>query len=260
MPAPPPFSPPSTCNCMQARRRSCRFREQVNATASRHFRAPAIVGAGFKPAPTPSPRWVCAEIFGVAGGLLPLRVAAPLEMAARHVGPIAHAKEERAGGAVAVFMQLARWMYHERARHHVDRLARGAHLSAALEAEINFGGVRMAVIGTDLARLPARHGDVTLSNLPEDLLHVVLGIPLLLFSQIEHLHALTSATWASATAQNHRVVLPVEANLDIRAGANAWGSHDRRSLIPSQAPLAFVDSPAPDSIHARPIATAPPPR
>src|SRR5580704_3311009 len=193
MPAPPPFSPPSTCNCMQARRRSCRFREQVNATASRHFRAPAIVGAGFKPAPTPSPRWVRAEIFGVAGGLLPLRVAAPLEMAARHVGPIAHAKEERAGGAVAVFMQLARWMHHERARRHVDRLARRAHLSAALEAEINLGGLRMAVIGTDLARLPARHGDVTLSDLAEDLLHVMLGVPLLLFFQIEGLHAFTSA-------------------------------------------------------------------
>jgi hypothetical protein len=30
----------------------------------------------------------------------------------------------------------------------------------------------------------------------------LLGIPLLLFSQIEDLHAFTSATWASATAQN----------------------------------------------------------
>jgi hypothetical protein len=53
--------------------------------------------------------------------------------------------------------------------------------------------MRMAVIGTDLARLPARHGDVTLSDLAENLLHVMLGIPLLLFFQIEDVHALTSA-------------------------------------------------------------------
>src|SRR6202022_873823 len=221
MPAPPPFPPRATCSCMRARCRSCRFRE-VHRGSMQSNRADTVIPAeraGLRPGEREpeSSNQSGSRIHAGRGllgpyadrpplrrgdacvALLGLRIASPLEMASRHVGPIAHAKEERAGGAVAVFMQLARWMYHERARHHVDRLARGAHLSAALEAEINFGGVRMAVIGTDLARLPARHGDVTLSNLPEDLLHVVLGIPLLLFSQIEPLHPLPPQPGGGAT-------------------------------------------------------------
>jgi hypothetical protein len=39
----------------------------------------------------------------------------------------------------------------------------------------------MAVIRADLPGLPARHGDVAVTDLAEDLLDVMLGIPLLLF-------------------------------------------------------------------------------
>src|SRR5262245_18022026 len=83
-------------------------------------------------------------------------------------------------------------MHHERARHDVDRLPGRAHLAAALEAEIDLGGVGMAVIGADLARLPAGDGDVALADLAENLLDVVLGIPGLLRKQTEGLHSVTS--------------------------------------------------------------------
>ena len=53
----------------------------------------------------------------------------------------------------------------------------------------------MAMVGADLAGLPARHGVVAgLAaadvQLGEDLLDVLLGIPLLLFLDIECVHAL----------------------------------------------------------------------
>src|SRR6516165_12831 len=109
-------------------------------------------------------------------------------MAARHVRPVTHPKQHRARGSVGVFVHLARRMHHECARHHIHRLRRRAHLAAALEAEIDLGRMRMAVIGTDLARLPARHGDIALPDPAQNLLHVARGAPLLLLAQIEHLH------------------------------------------------------------------------
>src|ERR1700674_5076746 len=109
-------------------------------------------------------------------------------MAARHVHAVADAEQQHALRPVDVFVQLARRMHHERARHDVDRLLRRAHLAAALEAEINLGRVGMTVIGADLAGLPACHRDVALADLAEDLLHVMLGIPLLLLGQVEDMH------------------------------------------------------------------------
>jgi len=101
--------------------------------------------------------------------LLPLGIAAPLEVAARHVGaPIAHAEEQRAVRSIDVFVQLARWMHHECARYYVDGFPWRVHLAAALEAEIDLGRVRMTVIGADLAGLPACYRDVALADLTED--------------------------------------------------------------------------------------------
>src|SRR5206468_12586844 len=117
------------------------------------------------------------EIGGVLRGLPPLAVAAPFDMAARHVGTVAHAEEERAAGPVLVFVQLARRVHHKRARHDRDSLLRRAHPPAALEAEIDLGRVRMAVVGADLTRLPAGDRDVTLLDLAQDLLDVLLRIP-----------------------------------------------------------------------------------
>src|SRR6185295_1359291 len=135
-----------------------------------------------------SPRRMRAEIFGIPRFLRPLRVAAPLEMAARHVPAVAHPEEQRALRSVDVFMEFAGRMNHEPARHDVDRLLRRAHLPAALETEINLGRVRMTMIGADLTRLPARDRDVALADLAEDLLNVAFGIPLLLREQIEDMH------------------------------------------------------------------------
>src|SRR5207244_2223876 len=83
----------------------------------------------------------------------------------------------------------------ERARHHVDRLAGQAHLAATGETEIDFGRERMAVVGADLAGLPARHGVVAgLAaadvELGENFLDVLLGVPLLFLVDIEGVHAL----------------------------------------------------------------------
>src|SRR5258707_7150023 len=89
-------------------------------------------------------------------------------------------------------MQLAARMHHERAWHDVDRLGGRAHDAAAGEAEIDLGRERMAVIGADLPRLPARHGDVALADHAEDFLDMMLGIPLLLLVEIEHVHGLSS--------------------------------------------------------------------
>ena len=55
-------------------------------------------------------------------------------------------------------------MHHERAGRHRDGSLRRAHGAAAGVAEIDLGRVRMAVIGADLARLPARDRDVALAD------------------------------------------------------------------------------------------------
>src|SRR3954471_13668120 len=84
--------------------------------------------SGWTDAVQSSPRRMRAEIFGVPRLLRPLRVAAPLEMTARHVPAVAHPEEQRALRSVDVFMEFAGRMNHEPARHDVDRLLRRAHL------------------------------------------------------------------------------------------------------------------------------------
>ena len=71
---------------------------------------------------------------------------------------------------------------------HCDCFSRRPHGASAGEAEIDFGSKRMAVIGADLAGFPASHGEVTLGNFAEDLLDMVLGVPLLLAIEAEDVH------------------------------------------------------------------------
>ena len=66
--------------------------------------------------------------------------------------------------------------------------SRRAHRAAAGEAEVDFGRLGMAVVGADLAGLPARDGYVAVGNLAENLLDVVPGVPLLLAFQAEDMH------------------------------------------------------------------------
>ena len=118
-------------------------------------------------------------------------------MAGQHVGAVTHPEQERALRPVDVFVHLAGRMDAERARHHVDGLAGQPHLAAAGEAEVDFGRIGMAMVRADLPGLPARDGVVAgLAaadvELGEDLLDVLLGIPLLLFLDIECVHALLS--------------------------------------------------------------------
>jgi hypothetical protein len=46
----------------------------------------------------------------------------------------------------------------------------------------------VAVIGADLSRLPAGHGEVAVGDFAEDLLDVVLGVPLLFAFEAEDVH------------------------------------------------------------------------
>src|SRR5688572_20750667 len=83
-------------------------------------------------------------------------------------------------------------MHHEGAGSDRDGFLGRAHGAAAGKAEINFGRVRVAMIGADLPRLPADDRDVTLGDLAEDLLDMAFGIPLLLALETEYMHAAAS--------------------------------------------------------------------
>ena len=69
-------------------------------------------------------------------------------------------------------MHFARRMNNEGTRRNRDGLSRCPHRATAGKAEIDFSGMRMAVI--------AGHRDVAIGDLAEDLFDVVLGVPLLL--------------------------------------------------------------------------------
>src|SRR5262249_40255912 len=132
--------------------------------------------------------WRLPVVRGIAGALAPAGTAAPFEMAGAHVGAVADAEEERSRRPVGVFVHLAGRMHDKGAGGHRDTLARRAHDAAALDAEINFGGVGVAMIRADLAGLPARHGEVAVFDPAEDLLDMLLRLELGFIGKFEDLH------------------------------------------------------------------------
>src|ERR1039457_7526479 len=125
--------------------------------------------------------------------LLPFRIAAPGAMMRAHVGAVTHAKQHGAARAVLVLVHLTRRMHDEGAGLNGDSLLRRAHGAAAGKAEIDFGGVRVAVVGADLPGLPAGDRDVAIGDLAQDLFHVVLGIPLLLALEAKNMYTRCSS-------------------------------------------------------------------
>src|SRR5262249_29128432 len=120
-----------------------------------------------------------AEIGGVLCRLRPPQMSAPVEETGCHVGAVAHAEQQRARAPIDEFVQFARRVHDEAARHHLDLATGRAHAAATGEAEIDLGRLRVAMIRADLARLPACDGDVTAFDTSENLLDVPIRIPLL---------------------------------------------------------------------------------
>ena len=85
-------------------------------------------------------------------------------------------------------MHLAGRVNDKSTRGHRNGPLRGTHLAAAREAEVDFRRLGMAVVGADLAGLPAGDGDVAVGDLAENFLDMALGIPLLLAFQVEDMH------------------------------------------------------------------------
>src|SRR5262249_40404743 len=96
--------------------------------------------------------------------LLPVLVAAPIPVMRAHVVAVAYAEWHRARWSVLVFMHFTWWVNHESARRNRDRFSRRPNRATPGKAEINFSGVRMAVIGADLAWFPASYCDVALGD------------------------------------------------------------------------------------------------
>src|SRR6476660_10546368 len=92
-----------------------------------------------------------------------------------HVASVAHAKQHRAGGAVLVFVHFTGRADDESTGRDRDGFGRRPHGAAAGKAEIDFGGLRVAMIGTDLSGLPAGNGDIAIGDFAKDLLDVMPG-------------------------------------------------------------------------------------
>lgn len=128
------------------------------------------------------------EIGEVLGARPPRRIARPFASAAGHVVAVAHAEEKGAPQPVPIFVQLARRVDDKAARRDRDRSLGRRHLAAALEAEIDLGRARMAVIGAGLARLPAGDRDIALPDPAENALDVLLRIEGFFPLEIEDVH------------------------------------------------------------------------
>jgi hypothetical protein len=57
-----------------------------------------------------------------------------------------------------------------------------------LEAEIDFSGIRVGMIGADLAWFPASHGHVSLPEITEDFFNMVFRFERLFYQQVENVH------------------------------------------------------------------------
>jgi hypothetical protein len=127
-------------------------------------------------------------VFAVLGGLRPILVSAPVEMVRAHVATVAHAKQQGAHRPILVFVHFAGRVDDEIAWFHRNGLGWGPHGAPAGKAKVDFCCVRMAVIGANLAGFPAGYGEVAVGNFAEDLLNMMLGIPLLFMFEAEGVH------------------------------------------------------------------------
>src|SRR5258708_3308720 len=128
-----------------------------------------------------SPRVVYGE-WRMASGELRVPALPYSPFAIRHSRSYPYAR------TVLVFVHFAGRMDDEGARHHGDGLPRRAHGAAAFEAEIDLGGVGVAMIGADLARFPAGHRDVAVLDGAEDFFDVFFRVELGLAGDAENMH------------------------------------------------------------------------
>src|SRR5262245_12908194 len=108
-------------------------------------------------------------------------------------------------------MQLTRRMDHERSGRNRHTAARGVHCASAPEAEIDLRCTWMTMIGADLARLPACHGDIAFPGGAEYLFDMPLWIEFLLGQKVKDLHGyrlLSERCELKIAPEFHLVVLP----------------------------------------------------
>ena len=89
---------------------------------------------------------------------------------------------------VGIFVHLTGRMDDEGAGHDRNVLRRRAHRAAAFETEIDLGGVRMAMIGADLTRLPAGDGHIAGFDPAENFFDMFLRIEFGLIHHTKNLH------------------------------------------------------------------------
>src|SRR5215475_11450485 len=109
-------------------------------------------------------------------------------MVRAHVAAVAYTEQQRARRAVLVFVHFAGRVDNKGTWSHHNDLGRGPHGAPAGKAKVDFGCVRMTVIGADLAGLPAGHREVALGNFAQDLLDMMLGVPVLLTFKAKGMH------------------------------------------------------------------------
>src|SRR3954469_1293499 len=113
-------------------------------------------------------RWdqasACLKILDIFRARTEVGIARPLLGAAAHLAAIAHPEQQGALGAGDPFVQFAGRMHDKGARLDCDGFLGRAHGAAALEAEIDLGGVRVTVIRAGLTWLPAGDRHVALGD------------------------------------------------------------------------------------------------
>src|SRR4051812_38356810 len=151
--------------------------------------------SGAKPNPSSSRSLIASsgiEIVDILRPRLPVRVARPFFRAAGKLAAVAHPEQQRALRPGVPLVQFAGRMHDKRPRRDLDRLGRGLHCAAALETEIDFGRVRVAMIWADLPRLPARYGDIALGDPAEHAFDMLFRVEFLLGLQVEAVHRVSS--------------------------------------------------------------------
>ena len=101
---------------------------------------------------------------------------------------VADPEQEGSLVSVDIFVYLSGWMQSELTGVYRDLFFVHDHVTATFETKINFCSLGMAMIGADLAGLPARHSNIATRLNTEDFLHMFNGRKFLLRSQIKGHH------------------------------------------------------------------------